>query len=158
MQWDLAPLRAALDAGLIPLVNGDTIFDQERGGTILSTEDLFIYLARHLQPGRILLAGIENGVWSDFPARSSLIDEITPQNFPSFAAQIGASASVDVTGGMVDKVRAMLELSRELPGFSALIFSGAQPDVMKQALLGDSPGTRIYQPAQPIGGFDPSDG
>jgi isopentenyl phosphate kinase len=57
-----------LSAGLIPLVNGDTIFDRIRGGTILSTEDLFYHLAyAPEQHSRILLAGIEDGVWLDFP-------------------------------------------------------------------------------------------
>lgn len=145
IHWDLGPLQAALSAGLVPLVNGDTIFDEQRGGTILSTEDLFIYMARRLNPQRILLAGIEEGVWSDFPARISIIPAITPHNFDRVAAQIGGSASVDVTGGMLEKVRAMLALTQELPDFSALIFSGVRPGLVKQALLGASPGTKISE-------------
>ena len=66
--WDLRPLQAALNANLLPVVYGDVIFDQKRGGTILSTEDLFSYLARQLKPARLLLAGMESGVWEDFPA------------------------------------------------------------------------------------------
>ncbi len=144
LRWDLAPLRAALDAGLVPLVNGDTIFDELRGGTILSTEDLFIYLAHHLRPARILLAGHEAGVWADYPARAHLIPTITPANFDSLAAQIGGSSSVDVTGGMLEKVRTMLELVNILPGFSASIFSGLQPGLVEDALKGLSPGTVIH--------------
>jgi isopentenyl phosphate kinase len=48
--WDLAPLQAALQARLLPVVYGDTVFDRLRGGTILSTEDLFDYLAVQLHP------------------------------------------------------------------------------------------------------------
>ncbi len=143
-RWDLRPIRAALDAGLIPLVNGDTIFDQQRGGTILSTEDLFIYLAHHLRPARILLAGREQGVWADYPTCTRLVSEITPANFASLAAQIGGSSSVDVTGGMLEKVRAMLELVNLLPGFSASIFSGLEPGLVQNALLGANPGTLIH--------------
>ncbi len=141
--WDLRPLRAALNAGLLPLVNGDTIFDEKRGGTILSTEDLFIYLAHFLQPGRILLAGREEGVWENYPACTQLIAEITPANFASVAAQIKGSASVDVTGGMLEKVQTMLDLTSELPGFEARIFSGRVPGLVKQVLLGATPGTGI---------------
>ena len=57
--WDTGPVKAALDAGLIPVIYGDVIFDLQRGGTILSTEDLFDHLARELNPKRILLAGSE---------------------------------------------------------------------------------------------------
>src|SRR5512141_1989488 len=59
VQWNLDPITAALDAGLLPVIHGDVILDQVRGGTILSTEDLFDYLALHLNPIRILLAGLE---------------------------------------------------------------------------------------------------
>lgn len=148
--WDLEPMRSALAAGLIPLINGDTVFDTRRGGTILSTEDLFIYLAHHLQPGprRILLAGLETGVWADFPACTRLIPEITPGNFAAVAAQIGGSASVDVTGGMLEKVRTMLALAETLPAFEAVIFSGTQPGAVKDVLLGKHTGTRISYPGR----------
>jgi isopentenyl phosphate kinase len=43
------------------------------GGTILSTEDLFTYLAGLLHPEQILLAGNEPGVWADFPKNSRLL-------------------------------------------------------------------------------------
>lgn len=146
LRWDLSAIQAALDAGLIPLVNGDTIFDDQRGGTILSTEDLFIYLARQLHPDRILLAGIEDCVWADYPACTQRVGEITPATFEHLAAQIGGSASVDVTGGMLEKVRAMLELAGDLPGFQAAIFSGMVPGNVQRALEGKTKGTLIYQP------------
>jgi isopentenyl phosphate kinase len=143
ISWDLAPLRAALEAGLIPLINGDTIFDEQRGGTILSTEDLFFYLAHQLGPRRILLAGIEEGVWADFPVCSRMIDTITPETFAGYAAQIAGSASVDVTGGMLEKVRNMVDLAATQPNFEALIFSGARVGAVAGALAGSAPGTRI---------------
>jgi isopentenyl phosphate kinase len=145
LRWDLTPLRAALAGGLVPLVNGDTIFDEQRGGTILSTEDLFIYLADHLRPARILLAGREAGVWADFPTCTHLIPAITPANYAALAAQIGGSSSVDVTGGMLEKVRTMLELAGKLPGFEARIFSGLEPGQVQNALLGVALGTAIHQ-------------
>ena len=72
----------ALAAGLVPLVYGDVIFDRKRGGIILSTEELFDYLARVMKPEEILLAGMEEGVWKDFPVCSTLIQQITPAFFP----------------------------------------------------------------------------
>lgn len=143
ISWDLAPMRAALSAGLIPLVYGDTIFDEVRGGTILSTEDLFFYLAGQFEPRRILLAGLVEGVWADFPACSQLIETITPENIRQYAAKIAGSASIDVTGGMLEKVRRMLDLAANRSGFEAVIFSGAQPGAVAKALNGSRIGTRI---------------
>ena len=75
-----APLESALQAGLLPVVYGDVVFDRVRGGTIFSTEDLFEYLALRLRPERILLAGLEPGVWGDYPRCAQLVSEITPEN------------------------------------------------------------------------------
>jgi isopentenyl phosphate kinase len=143
LRWDLTPIRSALQNGLLPLVYGDVIFDTQLGGTILSTEDLFLHLARQLTVRRILLAGLEAGVWADFPHCSQLIEFITPESFATTRQQIGGSASVDVTGGMLQKVVSMLHLVEESPGLETLIFSGVEAGAVQAALLGARPGTTV---------------
>ena len=142
-RWDLDPLEAALSAGLLPVIHGDVIFDSTLGGTILSTEDLFSHLARQLHPSRMLLAGMEQGVWEDFPTRTTIIPKITPQNFRELLPAIGGSSATDVTGGMEDKVEQSISLSRSLPGMEILIFSGDEPGTLLEVLLGSSHGTVI---------------
>lgn len=144
--WDLAPLRAALKAGLIPVIHGDVIFDIARGGTILSTEELFEHLARQMHPSRVLLAGLERGVWADYPACTRLIAEITPEKLDEIAPALGGSNATDVTGGMHSKVQQSLALAQEIPGLEILIFSGEEPGAVKRALEGLRVGTRIYVP------------
>jgi isopentenyl phosphate kinase len=147
--WDLAPLSYALRAGLIPVVFGDVVFDLERGGTILSTEDLFAYLARRLPqvagftPGRLLLAGIEAGVWADFPACTQLVQQITPNNYTDLSVVVGESRAADVTGGMASKVEHSLALVKEMPELEVWIFSGETPAAVEKALLGQQVGTVI---------------
>ena len=142
--WELSPLKSALDAGIIPVVYGDAIFDMTWGGTILSTEDLFSYLAGFLHPQRILLAGLETGVWEDFPRASKLIHEITPQDLDKRIQSLGGSAGTDVTGGMDAKVHQMLALVQETPELDVLIFSGEEPGNILKALLGDILGTHLH--------------
>jgi isopentenyl phosphate kinase len=147
--WDLAPLSHALRAGLMPVVFGDVVFDLERGGTILSTEDLFAYLARRLPqvagftPGRLLLAGIEAGVWADFPACTQLVEQITPNNYTDLSVVVGESRAADVTGGMASKVEHSLALVKEMPELEVWIFSGETPAAVEKALLGQQVGTVI---------------
>jgi isopentenyl phosphate kinase len=141
--WNLAPLFSALDAGLLPVVFGDVVFDQKRGGTILSTEDLFTYLAQRMLPKRILLAGIDPGVWQDFPACTRLVSEINPGNWEGIAAALGDSAATDVTGGMRAKVSAMLDLVQEIPGLEVIIFGGRQTGNLSAVLNGERLGTRL---------------
>ncbi len=142
--WDIQPIQAALATGLIPLVNGDVIFDVRRGGTILSTEELFAHLALELNPQHILLAGIESGVWQDYPACKQLASSITPATFDIQDRSLTGAVAVDVTGGMRQKVEIMLSLARQIPGLEAIIFSGEEPGLVDQALLGDLPGTVIH--------------
>jgi isopentenyl phosphate kinase len=142
-RWDLALLQAALQAGLLPVVYGDVIFDTVWGGTILSTEDLFAHLARQLRPTRLLLAGIEMGVWVDYPINSQLIKEITPHNLSEVAPALEGSAATDVTGGMASKVQEMLRLIQEIPGLEVLIFSGERPGLVQEALCGAQVGTLL---------------
>jgi len=137
------PVEAALRAGLVPLVNGDVAFDQALGGTILSTEDVFAYLTVYLRPNRILLAGIEPGVWSDYPHNQSILPLITGGDLDEAVGFLHGSASTDVTGGMLRKVESMLALIKRVPELEILIFSGEKAGLVKEALLGASPGTLI---------------
>jgi isopentenyl phosphate kinase len=141
--WDLGPIQSALQAGLLPVVFGDVVFDRQRGGTIFSTEDLFTYLAPRLLPARILLAGIEPGVWRDYPGKSEVYSEITPSSAAGLIASVGGSAATDVTGGMASKVIQSLEWVERLPGLEVMIFSGEGTGLVEQALGGGQVGTLI---------------
>ena len=143
--WDLSPLKAALQAGLLPVIYGDVIFDRVRGGTILSTEDLFAHLAVHLRPARILLAGIEPGVWADYPACTRLIPEITPHNLAEVTPALGGSVATDVTGGMASKVQQSLDWVLQVPGLEVAIFSGEAEGAVREALSGQQIGTVIHR-------------
>jgi isopentenyl phosphate kinase len=141
--WNLEPLVAALDHQLLPVIYGDVIFDTNLGGTILSTEELFIHLARELEPDRILLAGQDAGVWKDYPQCTILYQQLTPADKAEIEDNVLRSAATDVTGGMAGKVNLMLDLVKEYPDLEVAIFSGEQPDSIHQALLGKTTGTRL---------------
>jgi isopentenyl phosphate kinase len=141
-QWDLTPITAALDAGLMPVVYGDVVFDSQRGGTILSTEDLFVHLAAQLRPSRISLAGDEAGVLTSYPG-GQVVPLITPASYANLAALPGASAATDVTGGMASKVEAMLQIVQAVPACTIRIFSGLEAGNIAAALAGEDVGTAI---------------
>ena len=141
--WETTPIRMALATGIVPVIFGDVVFDEVRGGTILSTEILFNYLVKALDPERILLAGLEAAVWEDFPARTRKIEKITPETFEDIKRHVGKSAAADVTGGMEAKVKEMLELVQENPGLKVQIFSGTAPGNLVRTLMGETLGTDI---------------
>jgi len=134
----LEPVQAALEHNLVPLVFGDVALDAVRGGTIVSTEDMFRYLAVHLRPQRILLAGTEPGVLTRWPD-GEVIPEITAETrHGASPLPIGGSHAADVTGGMASKVSEMLALVESIPGVEVRIFSGEEPGLVRAALLGET--------------------
>jgi len=141
---DARPVRAALAHGLVPLVMGDVAFDTVQGGTIVSTEEVFAWLATELAPTRILLAGETDGVLAGYGTpHARVIERITPANWAMLRAGVGASRGADVTGGMAAKVGDMLSLCQARPGLEAVIFSGLEPGAIERALLGGRPGTTV---------------
>lgn len=142
-QWPTDAIQAALNAGLLPVVYGDVAFDDIRGGTILSTEDLFIHLAEALQPQAILLAGDEAGIYADYPERESLLPSLGREAASHIGDTLGAAAGADVTGGMAGKVSAMLKLLDRHPDTHIRIFSGLEAGNLQRALAGEAIGTRL---------------
>lgn len=145
LHWPSEPLQAALEHGLIPVVYGDVVFSEQKGGTIFSTEEQFAALVPLLRPDEILLAGIEPGVWQDFPECTQLIETITPKSYLQFFDKIKESASVDVTGGMASKVREMLSLIEAYPCLQVRLFSGKEENAVFQALSGELKGTLLQR-------------
>lgn len=133
----LEPIANALAHGLVPVVQGDVAVDAVRGGTIVSTEDVFAYLAPRLKPTRVLLAGRDLGVLTRWPDGDLVTDIVD-----GTAVNAGAAQATDVTGGMVAKVYETLNMVRAVPGLTALIFCGDVPGRVAAALRGEAaPGT-----------------
>lgn len=144
---EVAPVRAALDHNLIPLLYGDVALDDIRGMTIVSTDALFAYLAALLHPTRIIYATAVNGIYTADPALNPdarLLSAITPGNFPAIRFGVGAAQGVDVTGGMLDKLSRAVALVAKLPSLEIHIIA-ARPDLIERALLEENfaEGTRI---------------
>jgi len=132
VHMDIEPIRRGLEHGLPPLLHGDVALDAVRGGTIVSTEDLFVYLAGPLSPQRILLAGEVEGV---LDRQGGVVARVTPATFPAVRPLLSGSHGVDVTGGMADKVVRMVGLVEERPGLVVRVFSGLEAGCLQRALV-----------------------
>jgi len=139
MYFDTHPMKQVLEAGLVPLVYGDVAVDALQSFTIVSTEQLFENIARELQPTRIILAGIVDGVYNADPLRdrhAERYEEIGQANWPEVEAALGGSHGTDVTGGMFSKVRDMYHLVLAQPPLQVHIISGEIPGRVASALAG----------------------
>jgi isopentenyl phosphate kinase len=147
------PIRQALEHGLVPLIYGDVAFDEQTGCTIVSTEDEFAYLASRLPPARIVMVGRVDGVYASDPLAdpdAAHIARITPATYPAVEAELGGSHGIDVTGGMLSKVRQMVQLVERGHVERVHLISGLRHGALTEVLLNpqDTSGTLIIMGAQ----------
>ncbi len=149
---DTRPHRVLIEHNLVPLVFGDVALDAVRGGTIVSTEEVFVYLVRRaveVRPTRIILVGEVDGVYTADPIRDPAAQRV-PLLTPNDAFNLiglGESHGVDVTGGMAAKVRAMAALVQEFPTLRVHIIGGEAGHLYRALTDQEAPiGTHIKAP------------
>jgi isopentenyl phosphate kinase len=138
----------AMARGLTPVVYGDVVLDDEIGGTIASTEEIFEWLLPDFRPQRLVLAGEVEGIYTADPqihCGATLIHEISPNSLSTIEQGLGRSHGVDVTGGMSAKVAQAIRMVEASPGLEVVVCGGLRPGNVLAALSGnrDLPGTRI---------------
>jgi isopentenyl phosphate kinase len=130
-------IEKALESDMLPVIYGDVGFDLSQGCCILSTEEIFSFLSKSLKPERIIMCGKVDGVFTADPnkdPKARKILEVTQKNFPEIRKYLTSSDGIDVTGGMLLKVQACLELARS--GAECEIINGLKPGNLEKALSG----------------------
>ena len=136
--WDLGPMKNAISSGFTPVTRGDMVIDSAKGITIISTEGAFEYLASKLKPGRIIIAGDTDGVFTADPKidrNAELIPRVSSGNINKALAGAGASLKIDVTGGMATKLKSLYLIS-ERTGTTCQIINATVPGRLRSALSG----------------------
>ncbi len=141
IEMAVTPIALSVEHGLIPVVHGDVAFDRMRGGTIISTEQVFRFLATILPPSRVLLAGREDGVYAQPAQKSRVIPTLTSSDLETL--DLAQTEGADVTGGMSSKVAEAMKIAKHTPLADVRVFSAEKPDSLRLTLLGDTPGTKI---------------
>jgi len=146
----LEPVKRLLEYGMIPVPYGDIGFDLKLGCSIFSTEEILSYIAKEFakekfRPKKILMCGIVDGVFTgdvEKDPAARVIPEITSKNIKEVEGFLTGSSGIDVTGGMVLKVKKLLQIARL--GITSEIINAAKPGVLRRALLGEEGvGTKI---------------
>ncbi|MFB6101387.1 MAG: isopentenyl phosphate kinase [Haloplanus sp.] len=130
LDLSLSAVRTMLGEGFVPVCHGDVIAHEGQGTTIISGDEVVVRFATGLDADRVGLCSTVDGVYD---ADGAVIDRI--DDFDTVADALGESDATDVTGGMVGKVRTLLDL--DAPAF---VFGA---DDLSTFLSGGEPGTRI---------------
>lgn len=130
----LDPLKKALDVGMIPVVYGDVVMDKKTGVTIFSTEKVLSVLAKDFSSKykiRIIYVTNVDGVYDQ---KGNTIPLITGESFNKIKSSILGAKEVDVTGGMLHKVKEALSLAKKLK-IEIMIINGNVKGNLKKAIL-----------------------
>jgi len=131
-------IKENLKNNIISVVYGDVSLDKKQEFCIISTEEIFSFLAPGLECKKIILVGKVDGVLDE---NSKVIPKISRNNFDEIKKHLKTSDSTDVTGGMLHKVESMLKLAEQ--GIETLIINGEKENNLKDALMGKNIGTVI---------------
>jgi isopentenyl phosphate kinase len=141
---DLDALRLLIQCGMVPLLSGVPAVDCERGASILSGDVIAAHLASRLDLPLVVHATDTDGVFDRDPHRhpeARRIARIDRTNWAEVRPLLGGSTAVDVTGGMLAKVEALLGLALE--GRAGRIVSARIPGRIQAALDGQDVGTLV---------------
>ncbi|HII07566.1 MAG TPA: isopentenyl phosphate kinase family protein [Methanotrichaceae archaeon] len=131
------PVIEMVNNGLVPVLHGDVAMDRSIGAGIVSGDQLVSHLARTLKPEIVALGTAVDGVIF----RGEVLAEVRREALPKIGSELGASAGVDVTGGMRGKLEELLDLADQ--GVESQIFNAEKAGQIERILMGERVGTLV---------------
>ncbi len=115
--FDANLIDALLDEGFVPVLHGDMVYNlTEQRFEILSGDRIAVELAKVFKPKRVGFATDVEGVIIN----GKVVDEIDRAEIEGILKEIGnAEGKADVTGGMLGKIKSILEIETDVYVFHA---------------------------------------
>ncbi len=145
IKWDVRIIQEMLKLNLLPVVYGDVVIDVGQRYSIVSTEEIFFYLANNLDIKRIVIGSDVDGVIDNSSKSGKKVDVITPSDRKWISASLRGAKTIDVTGGMRSKVELLLFLAEE-KGVESEILNATKPGLLELALRGKKGTGTIIRP------------
>jgi isopentenyl phosphate kinase len=142
----IEPLKRSLELGFIPVLYGDIVFDiRKRGFCIYSGEKIIGALVKKLykyyKKVRIIYCADSDGVYDE---KGKTIPLINRKVIKKISGLVKASDSVDVTGGMLHKVKESLEVAGKYK-ITTYIINGLRRNNLFNIVTGNKLGVPISQ-------------
>lgn len=132
------PITGLLNQRIIPLVHGDTIYDDTRGTTILSTEEVLYAVLRELRANYVKVSVVYlmtvDGVLDN---NGAVIQQLRPND----KVVVRQDLEHDVTGGIVGKIASARKSAQYAD--KVCLVNGTLPGALVHILQGKHLGTRV---------------
>jgi isopentenyl phosphate kinase len=127
LQFDL--IKSMVSLSLIPVLFGVPAFDTVQKCSILSGDQIVVYLAKHLHPHTIVFASNVDGI---FGKDQELVETISTANYAEVQDYFYNASYADVTGSMGGKIAEL----KALKGIKSHLINGNTPELIKNILKG----------------------
>lgn len=126
-------LKKLLEFHMIPVMFGDVVLDEKKGFTILSGDDIAVYLAIRLKATKLLFGLDIDGIYTKDP---SLEDSrlLTSLKISSVSTIKGRTSGFDVTGGIFHKIRVASQAVKK--GVKVYFFNITEPGRLTKVING----------------------
>ena len=143
-EGNLDTFKNYLSKGFIPVIYGDVVLDRELEFCVISGDQIIQYLASNLNPEKVVLGTDVDGVYNKNPKTHD--DAIFYEKFTSIEDldALEGTTNVDVTGGMVGKIKELLYLA-DLGIESKIINAEIEDNIYKVLENDDVKGTVIIR-------------
>ncbi|MBX7076331.1 MAG: isopentenyl phosphate kinase family protein [Methanobacteriaceae archaeon] len=131
-EFRLGIIKKYIKEGYVPVLYGDIVLDEDLKMAIISGDQVLQYIAKILKSDNIILGTDVDGVYTKSPKThndAKLIPILTNLNQ---IEELESTNNIDVTGGMVGKVKELLELAHL--GIDSEIVNANNPRIIANAL------------------------
>jgi isopentenyl phosphate kinase len=140
----IEPIKRIQEMGLLPILAGDMAFDSEKQFVIYSSDNMPELFLDQFHVKRVVMLTDVPGIWREREDGSrELIRTVSVENSSEVLGQTGASGKQDVTGGMKNKLHALLRVAEK--GVDSIICDGTDPQMLVRALFDAEPPGTIVQ-------------
>ena len=140
--FNLNLIKEYIKEGFVPVIYGDVVLDNDIKMAVISGDQVIQYIAKFLKSDRIVLGTDVDGVYTKNPKTHDDAVHIDKVSSIKDIEALESTTNVDVTGGMVGKVKELLELANL--GIESEIIDASEPGSISKALQGmEVRGTKI---------------
>lgn len=147
LRAELKPIKSFLKLGVTPVLFGDVVADVEMGFSVVSGDQLAVFLAGKLGAGKVIFGCDVDGVYIGDPKKhpeAKLVPVITPSTLGDIMRSVEEPTAPDVTHGMLGKLKESVDLVRS--GVEVVIMNLQKPELLPRILRGEPVGCTRFIP------------
>ncbi|MCG7845298.1 MAG: isopentenyl phosphate kinase [Methanomassiliicoccales archaeon] len=134
-ELDLEPFWRYVELGMVPMTFGDVVWDDKRGLSICSGDQLMMSLANEFHPKKVIFVTDVDGVFSADPNSNPDARLIRTVDKKVLNSLPRTERNVDVTGSIFAKIQYMIDMADLTE--ECLVLNGKVPGRLEAALRGD---------------------